>query len=141
MFPIPSTPTLRLGMHDIGSEPLAFHLPTGSAIVAYSGTIWLTQEGLLDDVILRAGGRFTVRNSRRIVVSAWRGRARMRVAAPATADIGDQIDRARNKAKRLRAEAFDHAFAAADHWLSRAIANAGTALQRAFAPARRAASH
>lgn len=141
MFPIPSTPTLRLGMHDVGSEPLAFHLPTGSAIVAYSGTIWLTQEGLRDDVILRAGGRFNVRNSRRIVVSAWRGMAQMRVTAPVTANIGDQIDRTRDKAKQLRAEAIDHAFVAAGTWISRTVANAGVALQRAFAPARRASSH
>jgi hypothetical protein len=141
MFPILSTKSLQPGSYDIDSTPVAFHLPAGSSIVAYSGTIWVTQEGLLDDVVLRAGGRFAVRNTRRIVISAWRGVARMQIVAPAYATDAQLIDMARERAKHLRAEAIRNAFASVHDSLSQAIAAAAEAVQRAFEPARRAAGH
>lgn len=141
MFPILSTESLQPGSYDIDSTPLAFRLPAGSSIVAYSGTIWVTQEGLLDDVVLRAGGRFAVRSTRRIVISAWRGVARMQIVAPAYATDGHLIDMARERAKHLRAEAIRSAFASVHDSLSQAVAAAAAAVQRTFEPVRRAAGH
>jgi len=141
MFRIPSTETLQPGSYDVDSTPMAFQLPAGSSIVAYSGMIWLTQEGLLDDFVLRAGGRFKVGNARRLVISAWRGRAKMQIIAPAAATLGDEIDKARERAKRLRAEAIQDAFTTVRASLLRAITTTAAAIQRAFEPARRAAGH
>ena len=141
MFRIPFTETLQPGSYDVDSTPLAFHLPAGSSIVAYSGTIWLTQEGLLDDVVLRAGGRFTVHNTRGIVISAWRGVAKIQIVAPAYAINNKLKESARLRATRLRLEAIQGAFATAYASLSHGIAAAAAATQRAFEPARRVTGH
>jgi len=52
------------------SQPLAFHLSPGSAVYAINGLLWVTQEGLVDDIVLESGQRFDVRHDGLIVASA-----------------------------------------------------------------------
>ena len=47
--------------------------------------VWLTEEGRTDDVFLCAGQTYTVRGNGRVVMTVWRGTARVRLndaAAP-----------------------------------------------------------
>jgi hypothetical protein len=52
------------------NQPLAFHLSPGSAVYAINGLLWVTQEGLVDDIVLESGQRFDVRHDGLIVASA-----------------------------------------------------------------------
>lgn len=63
------------------SQPLAFHSSPGSAVYAIDGLLWVTQEGLVDDVVLKPGQRFDVRQPGLIVASAVEEPARMYIAA------------------------------------------------------------
>ena len=71
-------------MFTVAGNPMPLSLPIGSAIFVYLGQVWITQEGMREDVILRPGERFTVRSGALIVASAievlrastWRTRPR-----------------------------------------------------------------
>ncbi|HEY0338232.1 MAG TPA: DUF2917 domain-containing protein [Burkholderiales bacterium] len=63
------------------SQPLAFHLSPGSAVYAVDGLLWVTQEGLMDDVVLKPGQRFDVRDEGLIVANAVEEPARVYIAA------------------------------------------------------------
>ena len=52
------------------NQPLAFHLSHGSAVYAINGLLWVTQEGLVDDIVLESGQWFDVRHDGLIVASA-----------------------------------------------------------------------
>ncbi len=67
-------------------QPIAFHASPGSSVYAIDGLLWLTQEGLIDDVVLAPGGRFDVRQTGLIVVSGMEEPA---LAYLAEADRGD----------------------------------------------------
>lgn len=41
--------------------------------------VWLTEEGRTDDVFLGAGQSYTVRGNGRVVMTVWRGTARVRL--------------------------------------------------------------
>ena len=64
------------------SQPLAFHLSPGAAVYAVDGLLWVTQEGLIEDVVLRPGQRFDVQHEGLIVASAVEEPARVYIAAP-----------------------------------------------------------
>ncbi|MEN3353322.1 MAG: hypothetical protein V7640_1480 [Betaproteobacteria bacterium] len=66
------------------SQPLAFHVSPGSAVYAVDGLLWVTQEGLMDDVVLKPGQRFDVRHPGLIVASAVEEPARVYIAADDT---------------------------------------------------------
>jgi Protein of unknown function (DUF2917) len=66
------------------SQPLAFHVSPGSAVYAVDGLLWVTQEGLMDDVVLKPGQRFGVRHEGLIVASAVEEPARVYIAADDT---------------------------------------------------------
>jgi hypothetical protein len=66
------------------SQPLAFHVSPGSAVYAVDGLLWVTQEGLMDDVVLKPGQRFDVRHQGLIVASAVEEAARVYIAADDT---------------------------------------------------------
>jgi hypothetical protein len=63
------------------SQPLAAHLSRGSAVYAIDGLLWVTQEGLIDDVVLKPGQRFDVRHPGLIVATAVEEPSRMYIAA------------------------------------------------------------
>ncbi len=67
----------------VDASPTSLRLPNGSAIVAYRGDLWITQEGMRDDWILRPGERFDVKGRGLILVSATRrGSAHLFVVSP-----------------------------------------------------------
>ena len=75
----------------VDASPTPLRLPKGSAIFAYRGDAWITQEGMRDDLILRPGDRFDVKGRGLILVSATRrGSAQLVVAPPVRADLFDR---------------------------------------------------
>ena len=52
------------------NRALSLHLPPGSRVRAHSGTLWLTQEGLVEDVMLAPGENFEVKRQGLIVLNA-----------------------------------------------------------------------
>jgi hypothetical protein len=95
-----TSPTLNLH-----SELLSLRLPAGAAIFALMGTVWLTQEGLRDDIVLMPGDRFGVKSDALILASAVRGGAVVHVVQPSAARVhahADVYDFARAHAHDLR---------------------------------------
>jgi hypothetical protein len=73
-------------------SPITLRLRAGSAVFAIRGEAWITQEGALQDVILRAGERFDVRTRTPLVISATRGRVALYAVRPATARLSGSAD-------------------------------------------------
>lgn len=97
----------RSTLLDVDANPVPLRLPIGSAIFAYSGEVWITQEGMQEDVILAAGERFDVRSRASIVASATKSPARVYVACPADAAASideDLFALLHRRARRLRTE-------------------------------------
>jgi hypothetical protein len=68
---------------EVDASPTPLRLPNGSALFAYQGDLWITQEGMRDDWILRPGERFDVKGRGLILVSATRrGIAHLVVVPP-----------------------------------------------------------
>lgn len=61
--------------------PLPVTLPIGSAIFVVLGEVWITQEGLYDDVVLGPKGRFDVRRRGTILLTRTRGPASVYLAS------------------------------------------------------------
>ena len=58
------------------------HVRRGDAVEALAGTIWLTQEGMLEDVILTPGQRFVAAERGTVVLSAMNAPAVVRFGGP-----------------------------------------------------------
>jgi hypothetical protein len=69
----------------VDANPISLRLPIGSAIFTLSGEVWITQEGMQDDVVLGPGQRFDVHSRASIVASATKEPASVYVACPADA--------------------------------------------------------
>ena len=63
------------------AQPLSFRIAKGDAVVSSRGVTWLTQEGMLDDVILESGKRFVANSDANVLVSAMNDSARVRIIA------------------------------------------------------------
>jgi DUF2917 family protein len=63
------------------TQTVSVRVPVGSAVHCITGQVWLTQEGLPDDVILAAREKFVVRQKGIIVMNAIRGAALVYVSA------------------------------------------------------------
>ncbi|MGH6624672.1 MAG: DUF2917 domain-containing protein [Burkholderiaceae bacterium] len=138
------TDTLDGSLLDITAESVPLHAPIGSAIFAHRGTVWITQESLLDDVILQPGERFIVRSRALILVSATNGSAKVLVASPLDAPAskeGDVYALVRGRARRLRTEALGEVTQAAHAWLSRHAAHAVATVRHAIESLRRVPGH
>jgi len=61
-------------------RPLAVRLTPGAKVGVAAGTVWLTQEGMLEDVVLTAGGEFVVPAKGMQVLGAVEGTALVRIA-------------------------------------------------------------
>ena len=55
------------------TRPLSVHVPVGSAVHCIAGRVWLTQEGLFDDIVLAAREAFVVRQKGLTVMTAISG--------------------------------------------------------------------
>ncbi|HTN49955.1 MAG TPA: DUF2917 domain-containing protein [Burkholderiaceae bacterium] len=144
MTPNLSPETLQDTLLEVDPAPMAMTLPAGSVIFAYAGTIWITQEGLRDDVILRPGERFAVRNRALIVISAVRDdNAKVWVAGPEGAAMSedDLFALLRKSALRQRAAAIEHAIHSVRDRLSHALTSAAAAARRALEPSYRVHGH
>jgi len=91
--------------------PLAVCVPVGSAVHCITGRAWLTQEGLLDDVVLAAGEKFVVRQKGLIVMNAICGATLVYLSASsqeradgAVIFTRDFLDAAHARAAELRHE-------------------------------------
>jgi hypothetical protein len=127
----------------VDAKPMPLRLPKGSAIFAYRSEIWITQEGMFDDVILAPGERFDVRSRELILATATRGSAYLVVATPlraAECPDRDLFAFLRRGARRLRDEQFDAAVSAARRLLS-GLADAPAQVRRWLAPSRRVPGH
>ena len=127
----------------VDAKPMPLRLPKGSAIFAYRGEIWITQEGMFDDVILAPGERFDVKNRELILATATQGSAYLVVAEPlraAECSDRDLFAFLRSGARRLRREQFEAAVSAARRLLS-GPADAPAHVRRRLAPSGRVPGH
>ena len=94
----------------VDASPTPLRLPKGSAIFAYRGDLWITQEGIRDDWILRPGERFDVKSRGLILVSATRrGSAQLFVVLPTRRDLlGRVVESARQSLRQLSAASVNH---------------------------------
>lgn len=123
---------------DLHADAVPLRLPAGSAIFACTGVVWITQERLRDDVILRPGERFEVRSRELILASASDGAAKIWIASPVDAAAGgDVYALLRARAARLRREALRDAMAALRGRKTKLMAH----IKRALEPSRRLARH
>lgn len=129
---------------ELTSEPIPLHASIGSVIFAHRGTVWITQEGLFDDVILQPGERFVVRSRALVLMSATNGGAKVLVASPLDAvasNDGDHFALLRVRAQRLRTEALREAARAAHGWLSRQVAQVAATIRHALESRRQVPGH
>ncbi len=92
-------------------RPLSVRVPVGSAVHCIAGRVWLTQEGLLDDIVLAAGEKFVVRQKGLIVMNAI-GEATLVYLSASTRERADDaviftrdfLDAAHTRAAELRRE-------------------------------------
>jgi DUF2917 family protein len=97
---------------DIGhTRPVSIRVPVGTAVHCIAGQVWLTQEGLPDDVILAAGEKFVARQKGVIVMSGIRKTALIYLSASFRERAGDAViltpdflDAAHARAVELRRE-------------------------------------
>ena len=93
------------------THPLSVRVPVGSAVHCITGRVWLTQEGLPDDIVLAAGEKFVVRQKGLIVLKGICGAALVYLSA-GTRERGDEaviftrdfLDAAHTRAVELRHE-------------------------------------
>ena len=117
----------------VDATPMSLDLPIGSSIGVYHGEVWITQEGMQDDVILGPGERFDVRSYAPIVASSTkRHSAIVYVARPAAAPDLDVHSMLRQRALRLRTHEIDRIARVFRDRLSRAFAAAMTHIRATF---------
>ena len=125
----------------VDARPVSLRLPVGSAIFAYSGEVWITQEGMYEDVILGPGQRFDVHSRAPILASSTKKRS----AAVYVACARDATERPDSdvyavlhaRARRLRAEELRKIARKASDRLSHTLATVFAQLRAMFAPAKR----
>ncbi|MBI2319560.1 MAG: DUF2917 domain-containing protein [Betaproteobacteria bacterium] len=93
------------------AQPLSVRLPAGFAVHCIAGQVWLTQEGLLDDILLAAGNEFAVQARGLVVMSGIGGAALVYLSAAdrqrargSLALTSDFLDAAKARATELRRE-------------------------------------
>ena len=109
-----------LQRHETGSlvslmpeRPLSVRLTPGATVSVAAGTVWLTQEGMLDDIVLTPGDEFVVPLKGTQVISA--------VDAPALVRIAD----IHAQARALRRHELRRLIARARSFFARPFTNAG----------------
>jgi Protein of unknown function (DUF2917) len=117
----------------VDAAPMPLDLPNGSTIVVYRGEVWITQEGMQDDVILGPGQRFDVRTEAPIVASSTKRFASIvYVARPVDAPDADVHSLLRQRARRLQTEEINRIARIFRERLSRGLAAATAHIRAAF---------
>ena len=127
-------------MFTVDGNPMPLCLPIGSAIFVYLGQVWITQEGMREDVVLGPGERFDVRSGALILASGIRGNAHVYVACPQEATEradSDVYAYLRRRARRLRAEELNQMVRTISDRLSHALATVFAQLRTMLAPSKR----
>ncbi|HVG05472.1 MAG TPA: DUF2917 domain-containing protein [Burkholderiaceae bacterium] len=119
----------------VDANPVRLRLPIGGAIFIFSGEVWITQEGLQDDMVLGPGERFDVKSCELILVSGLRGHAR--IYAASAIDINACVDSdlfalLRLRARRLRAEYVDRVAHSTSELMLSALADSLVYVRRAI---------
>ena len=126
---------------NVDARPMSLRLPIGSAIFAYSGEVWITQEGMHEDVFLGPGERFDVHSRALILASATKRRAAtIYVACGSEATERADVDvygLLRQRARRMRAEELNEIAGAISGQLSRGLAGVFAQLRAMLAPFKR----
>ena len=123
---------------NVDAKPVSLHLPVGSALFAYSGEVWITQEGMHEDVILRPGERFDVGSRAAIVASATtKQAATVYVACARDVTDVDLHSLLHRRARRLRAEEFNRTMKILGGRLSHALATVFAHVRAMLASPRR----
>jgi DUF2917 family protein len=93
------------------TRPVSVRIPVGSAVHCITGQVWLTQEGLPDDVVLVAGEKFVARQKGVIVMNGIRESALVYLSAGSRERVyeaviftPDFLDATRARAAELRRE-------------------------------------
>ena len=89
----------------VDAHPVSLRLPPGAAVFTVRGEVWLTQEGMAADIVLKRGERFDVRNRSKLVISATSESADVFIVDPSVARAHRQdnvYDFARSRAAQLR---------------------------------------
>ena len=94
-------------------HPITVHLSPGATVTAIAGTVWLTQEGMIEDIVLRPGQQFVVPAKGAQVLSAVDASALVRIA-----DVHAQ-------ARALRRAELRRLFQRARSFLGRSLTGAG----------------
>ncbi|MEW6558940.1 MAG: DUF2917 domain-containing protein [Pseudomonadota bacterium] len=71
-----------LSLKDAAGLSLRIEPPRGEAFHGSGCCVWLTEEGRPDDVFLCEGDAYRVRGTGRVVLTVWRGAARLRLTPP-----------------------------------------------------------
>ena len=115
-------------LHALGRErTLSLHLPRGATVCAVSGTVWLTQDGLIEDVLLAPGERYEVAKKGHVVLNALAGSASVYIELPAAARAPEisltpgLVSAIEAKARRLRQEEISRLLKRAGERLARAV--------------------
>jgi Protein of unknown function (DUF2917) len=122
-------------MLTVDANPTPLRLPVGSAIFVYLGKVWITQEGMREDVVLGPGERFTVGSDALILASAIRNNAHVYVVGPAVAAASvdnDVLALLRYRARGLRVEQFGRAVRATRQLLLSGLAAVSAFVRRRF---------
>jgi len=127
----------------VDANPMSLRLPIGSAIFTYRGEVWITQEGMHDDVILGPGERFDVRSRASIVASAIKKQATVYIACPADAASKDHdlFGLLHRRARHLRVEHFNRTAQATRKLISELITAAAASIRRVLTLARQVPGH
>ena len=109
------------------NRALSLHLRPGSRVRARSGMVWLTQEGLIEDVMLATGEDFEVKREGLIVLNAIAEPGSVCIEAPkedtrsgviVTPELVAAIEA---KARRLRQQEIARALALAGRFVLRIL--------------------
>jgi hypothetical protein len=126
---------------NVDAKPISLRLPIGSAICTYSGEVWITQEGMREDVFLGPGQRFDVHSRALILASATKKRAAtLYVACPP--DVTEHVDSdvyalLRSRARQLRTAEINTMGRAISERLSHEVAGFFVQLRAMFVPSKR----
>jgi hypothetical protein len=126
-------------IHALGrNRPLSLHLPGGATVHALSGDVWLTQEKLIEDVVLAPGGRYEARTAGHVVMNAIAESASVYVELPARTSSAhvflttELVSLIEAKARRLRRQEIARLLRLAGERVVRAVQALKGALHRSM---------
>ena len=117
---------------------LSLHLPGGATVSALSGIVWLTQDGMSQDVLLAPGERYEVQKKGHLVLNALGRSASVYIELPleprssrisVTPELVSAIEA---KARRLRQQEISRMLKRAGEWVVSAVRALKVTLHRSM---------